>query len=412
MVEVPHRRRNLCHDRPGMSWGARTLSALGFFAVAIACAPAANAATDASEFGPPPEKACGGTIGGSGCYGSDVGPNYMDDAGNGNLFISPHVVKVGESLTMTVEGDNGDWNRTPPGLAATSSCTADDQSCTFEAIAPTTRWERYNITFPGSREQDYYGVLSGPATIEGHVVDSKGFPVPSAKVTAKGSAGNRKRRPPGLSTTTNSDGTYLIQVPSSEESFLPAEYRVSAKAKAAGPLTPKKRTVTVTEGAKATANFKARLDNTGTRRATTMDTVASTSARRWLFQSPTRHFLAHHNLVPECGLMVAWLIVSSPSCQDGSTYAVPSDRGTIASPFFRMNAGGSFSYRGLAVSQHKNPPFFEMTAKGKFTGRQSANAQISVTKVKAGDATEPDCYFAARTTDLKWSEFSPSNPER
>jgi hypothetical protein len=209
----------------------------------VAMASLAFGATKESEFGPPPTKCGGGIFGGSGCYGYDVGPDSMDDAGNGNINISPHVVEVGGYIAMSTEGEHGDWTREVPGLTALGPCEKHQSVCGFKAIEPTEGWQRYEMRFGfGAREQDYYGVLAGPATIIGRVVDQEGTPVPDVLVEATG--------PTNEDTRTTLDGRYSMRV------IRPGTYKVTAKSGDSRKTKPKSRTLTLAEGGIGKAGFQ------------------------------------------------------------------------------------------------------------------------------------------------------------
>ncbi len=200
--------------------------------------PGSLAAKKQTGWGPAPTKCGGGIIGSSGCYGYDVGPNSMDDAGNGNIDISPHLVKVGQKLTMTVTGDSTPNWVPAPGLKPGRDCTPGARTCTFKAVSGTDGWMRYSMGFGwGAIEQDYYGVKAKDddvfairGTVRKHCVLCNSVdPLPGVTVAAKG-----KKH---ASATTDSKGRYEIDVPKGEYSVVPslADYK----------FQPKQRKVTV-----------------------------------------------------------------------------------------------------------------------------------------------------------------------
>jgi hypothetical protein len=169
----------------------------------------------------------------------------MDDAGNGDVTVSPHKVRVGELLTIT--GDDGrhsGWNLAPPGLKAVKDCTVEQTSCVFKAISPTGAWVQYEMNFElGSREQDYYGVLPGKTMIDGRVVDGNGQGIPDVKIKASG--------PAKLSATTDFDGFYEVDVPGGKS----GTYEVKPQTKGFA-WSPKSKTVRVKNRERETANFR------------------------------------------------------------------------------------------------------------------------------------------------------------
>ena len=216
---------------------------MAILAATVGGAEFASAGEGGGGFGPPPIK-CSVPAGGEGCYGSDLGPNFMDDARNGDVTVSPHKVRVGELLTIT--GDDGrhsGWNLAPPGLKATKDCTLEQTSCVFKAITPTGAWLEYGMNFEfGSVEQDYYGVLPGKTMIDGRVVDGSGHGIPEIKVQASG--------PARASDTTDFDGFYEIEIPKGKS----GSYKVEPTSD--GAWSPKSKTVRVSNGERETANFR------------------------------------------------------------------------------------------------------------------------------------------------------------
>lgn len=229
-----------------MVTNARLSGAAALFVASVLGAGIASAGDGGGSWGPPPQK-CSQVSGSEGCYGSDLGPNYMDDAGNGDVNLSPHRIRVGEKLTVTADdGRHSGWTHEAPGLKAVSACTIDDTTCKFKGVSPTGGWLTYNMGFElGSREQDYYGVLPGlvRTRIKGRIVDGRGHGMPAVRVAAKG--------PAKLAETTDFQGNYLIEVPKDKA----GSYEVVPKSPD-GVFDPRKRQLRVPKGKTRTANFR------------------------------------------------------------------------------------------------------------------------------------------------------------
>lgn len=185
-------------------------------AVSLALLALASSAPGAvTQLGKPPWKECGGLFQGgvSGCVASE--PMAMDDTSVGNVNISPHVIRAGETLTISAEWLPG-WAITgfnfPPGEVV-SGCGAGEHSCTVKINSTTGGYVRHQLDFCcfNAREQDYYAVTPADEyTIEGTVMDRVGprqelRPAAFTEVVATidGEAY------PG---TTNKMGQYAIQV--------------------------------------------------------------------------------------------------------------------------------------------------------------------------------------------------------
>ncbi len=190
---------------------------IGFSAVAAVALLvwAASASAAVTQLGTPPWKECGGLFqaGSGGCVASE--PMAMDDTSVGNVNISPHVIRAGETLTISAEWLPG-WAITgfnfPPGEVV-SGCGAGDHSCTVKINGTTGGYVRHQLNFCcfNAREQDYYAVTPPDEyTIEGTVMDRVGprselQPAAFTGVTATIDGDVY----PG---TTNKKGQYAIQV--------------------------------------------------------------------------------------------------------------------------------------------------------------------------------------------------------
>ncbi len=148
-------------------------------AVAMAALAGPSSAAAVTQLGTPPWKECGGLFQGgvSGCVASE--PQAMDDTSVGNVNISPHVIRVGETLTISAEWLPG-WAITGfgslPGTVI-SGCGLGEHSCTVKIDGPTGGYVRKQLDFCcfNAREQDYYAVIGGDEyIIEGTVMDRFG----------------------------------------------------------------------------------------------------------------------------------------------------------------------------------------------------------------------------------------------
>ena len=194
---------------------SRRLAPSSLVAFAVLLASAAGASGAVTQLGPPPWKECGGLFqaGSGGCVASE--PMAMDDTSVGNVNISPHVIRAGETLTISAEWLPG-WAITgfnfPPGEVV-SGCGAGEHSCTVKINGTTGGYERHQLNFCcfNAREQDYYAVTPPDEyTIEGTVMDRVGprqelQPSAFTEVTATIDG----EVYPG---TTNKKGQYAIQV--------------------------------------------------------------------------------------------------------------------------------------------------------------------------------------------------------
>ena len=129
------------------------------------------------DLGTPPHKECGGLFGpaGSGCVASE--PLAMDDTQVGDVTFSPHVVRVGQQMTMSVAWSDG-WRPTsfsPPGTPVTPCppppSSANAWSCTMTMTSATNAYVRRQVNFCcfNAREQDYYAVIGEGRIIRGTV---------------------------------------------------------------------------------------------------------------------------------------------------------------------------------------------------------------------------------------------------
>lgn len=222
-----------------------------------------TAATAPASWGPPPKKCQATSEFPGGCHGYRDGDTYYlgreetDDL----LTISPRVVRVGQTVTMTVRGgmQGAPWQiaaglRMLPSTCTNSSYDEDD-TCTFRAVAPTEGWEIYSINprYLGGFgqpdpynywEEDYYGVLpaSGPAKIKGRVVDERGHGIPDLRITANG--------PDSFAARTSFTGYYNIRVPESDV----GDYVVTPRGGDAT-FEPARKKFELTPGATKEANF-------------------------------------------------------------------------------------------------------------------------------------------------------------
>ncbi len=99
---------------------------------------------------------------GSGCYGWVYGPEFMDNTFIGDLTVSPHIVRVGQSINVKMEViSNPDWG-TPK---AYEPC--HKARCTVKMTSPTSSWMRFPARFcfdppiACAVEQDALYVLDG-----------------------------------------------------------------------------------------------------------------------------------------------------------------------------------------------------------------------------------------------------------
>lgn len=181
----------------------------------IALTAPAGAVAAVTQLGTPPWKECGGLFqaGSGGCVASE--PMAMDDTSVGNVNISPHVIRAGETLTISAEWLPG-WAITgfnfPPGEVV-SGCGIGEHSCTVRINSTTGGYVRHQLNFCcfNAREQDYYAVTPPDEyTVEGTVMDRVGprqelqpAAFTGVTVTIDGEVY------PG---TTNKKGQYAIQV--------------------------------------------------------------------------------------------------------------------------------------------------------------------------------------------------------
>ncbi len=191
----------------------RFLLATAIGVVALAGPSAASAAV--TQLGTSPWKECGGLFQGgvSGCVASE--PMAMDDTSVGNVNISPHVIRAGETLTIGAEWLPG-WEITGFGAlpgSVVSGCGPGDHNCTVKIDTPTGGYVRKQLDFCcfNAREQDYYAVIGGDEyIIEGTVMDRVGprrelRPAAFTEVTATIDGES-------YSVTTNKTGQYELLV--------------------------------------------------------------------------------------------------------------------------------------------------------------------------------------------------------
>jgi hypothetical protein len=80
--------------------------------------------------------------GGGGCYGWTFGPEYMDNTFIGEMTVSPHIVKAGQSINVEMQViSSPDWG-TP---VADEPC--HDAHCSIKMTSPTSAWLRFPGTF-------------------------------------------------------------------------------------------------------------------------------------------------------------------------------------------------------------------------------------------------------------------------
>ncbi|RMG39888.1 MAG: hypothetical protein D6719_12360 [Candidatus Dadabacteria bacterium] len=137
------------------------------------------------SLGPRPPK-CGY----QGCYGSDIGSNVNDNAWNGELTVSPVIVKIGQKITVTavpISSDtavtitpfpgkpvSGPCVNSPSGVSYTGS-PGQSLSCTFKATFATAGWVNITAYFSGNVgtgvEEEAYAVLEkkSPYYISGQI---------------------------------------------------------------------------------------------------------------------------------------------------------------------------------------------------------------------------------------------------
>lgn len=132
------------------------------------------------------------------CYGRDFGPQYMDNTYLGELTVGPHIVQLGQSISVTAIG-NSAYGGQPKNI---DSC-GDREHCSFKPTA-AGGWVRLNGYFCNTAacgiEQDAYYVLGDDEyAISGNVTDAEGHGVKGARIDIS----------PGFyAVTENTDGLY------------------------------------------------------------------------------------------------------------------------------------------------------------------------------------------------------------
>ncbi len=200
-----------------------------------------------------------------GCYGTDIGAEVKDNAWNGELTVSPWLVKVGQTITVTgvpISPDTKVTIATFPGKPIGGPCVGhttfsgytgpagETVTCVFKAVSPTDGWGEVIAYFSGfvgtGVEEEAYAVVSkkGPYYISGTIKSipfaerTEGEPIQNMEVflykvskkrfhkSGKGNKGRRHRKrrrgkaffPQALrikkvaSTKTGADGSYFFKV--------------------------------------------------------------------------------------------------------------------------------------------------------------------------------------------------------
>ena len=151
--------------------------------------PSVEAASDvalkAPTLGPAPVKCFP-----AGCYGGDIGPNYMDNTSVGEFDLTPHIVQADQEITANVAF--GDWksnfcNEVDPA----HSSEEPRHTCSFKVGASSgMTWSRMGTSFCSfgcGVEQDFYYVLpSNKTAITGMVRRADGSGVKGVKIAIKG----------------------------------------------------------------------------------------------------------------------------------------------------------------------------------------------------------------------------------
>lgn len=141
-------------------------------------------AAKAPTLGPAPIKCFPG-----GCYGSDVGPNYMDNTSVGELDLAPHIVQADQEITANVTwGWPSDFCNVYDPEGTTSELR---HTCTFKLGASSeTTWGRLGANFCsfgcGVEQDFYYVVPSDKTAITGMVRNADGSGVKGARIDIKG----------------------------------------------------------------------------------------------------------------------------------------------------------------------------------------------------------------------------------
>lgn len=226
--------------------------ALSFAAAAGARASQARPFASLPHLGPAPQRCFQYGSSDNICTGPSwpYPPNlsYLYATYYGTVYISPHIVGVGQDITATAVPDNGgtpSWS-TPPGKLI-SGCRnqlsdstghmirAADTTCTWkatsagvyppDATAPGGGWTHFGMTFCGffgcASSEDFYYVLPRKKAISGMVYanteDAKGnlvvVPVPNAQIRISGpSSGTAVTDSAGFYDALVDPGQYTVHV--------------------------------------------------------------------------------------------------------------------------------------------------------------------------------------------------------
>jgi hypothetical protein len=184
--------------------------------VAVLAVPALGAATADAKLGPAPQK-CGAEPGGSGCYGRDKGPNFLDDTGGGELTVSPKIVTAGQPITATAVNQAGPQSITVnilgkvctfPALTGGGTGKTSQGSCTVKTTAAngSPAWQIATMTRgDGGRDNEAFAVLpKDKGAISGTIRDGEGKPMGGVTVAING--------PQKGSVKTNESGFYQHEV--------------------------------------------------------------------------------------------------------------------------------------------------------------------------------------------------------
>ncbi len=175
----------------------RLLVAVAFLLVLAGLPLAGGASPDAAKPAPklPPAPIKCQTPDGDGCYGWQYGPEYMDNTFIGELTIAPHIVKVGQTIDITMDAfATSDWTAqagAPCGEIKRGATTGGDidAKCTQKMTSPTHGWLRFAGTFCylppincGTEQEALYLLAADQYAISGMVKDAAGKGVRGVRV--------------------------------------------------------------------------------------------------------------------------------------------------------------------------------------------------------------------------------------